>query len=210
MEQNNQIKWEVVATASIEDRTRFWCAISLSVLKPHLINRRLAGAEQICAFRSSDTGLNSNGIFINRMVNYIESQKDEEVGEDFLKDAIRQSGIQDEIELMDVQDLSQCDLSTEQQILIILSKLLPKNLTSHKCTFEINILGEKMVFEKTNLFNTISIGFNFGFFKFRQWKQSSSLLEFASKSNEWIHQEIHGGIENQCKYGNYFYDTEYN
>lgn len=149
----DQLKWEIIATASIEDRARFWRAISLSVLKPHLINRRLAGAEQLCVLRSSETGLNSNGLVINRMVDYIESHKDDEVGEDFLRDAIRQSGIQDELESVDVQDLSQCDLGIEKQILVILNKLLPKNLASHKCTFEINILGKKIVFERIDHFH---------------------------------------------------------
>lgn len=144
MEQNNKIKWEIVTRTSIEDRNKFWRAILLSVIKPHLINRRLAGAEQMCVFHSTDTGLNADGSLINRIVNHIDSHINDEVDVDFLTKALPQLDAPNKFELIDIQDLTKCDFNTEKQILVILNKLLPKNLSSHKCTFEINILGESI------------------------------------------------------------------
>lgn len=144
MEINNEIKWETVIIAPIENSRKFWRAITLSVIKPHLINRRLAGAEQICIFRSTDTDLNIDGKFINLIANHIESQTDDEINVDFLKVILRKIDIApDKFEI--IPSLSKCDLNTEKQILVILNKLLPKNVSSHACTFEINVLGNRKI-----------------------------------------------------------------
>lgn len=140
MEINNKIKWETVIITPIENGRKFWRAITLSVIKPHLINRRLAGAEQICIFRSTDTSLNTDGKFINHIVNHIESQKDDEIDVDFLKRILRRIDVASE-KFEIIPSLSKCDLNTEKQILVIFNKLLPKNVSSNACTFEINILG---------------------------------------------------------------------
>lgn len=143
MELNSKIKkWEIIATASIQNRNKFWRAISLSVIKPHLINRRLAGAEQMCLFRSSNFDLNADGKLIYGIVDYIDSQSNDEVDLDFLGEALRQVDAQNDFEQISSQDLFKCDFSTEKRIFVILNKLLPKNLSSHKCTYEINILGK--------------------------------------------------------------------
>lgn len=153
MEPNNRIEWETVTIVPIEDRKKFWRAISLSVIKPHLINRRLAGAEQICVFRSNNTGLNVDRNCINRIVNYIDSHINDEVDTDFLQKALHQSDAENHFQLINSRDISKYDLSVDRQILVILNKLLPKNLSSNKCTFEINILGN--ILKSIHLINKI-------------------------------------------------------
>lgn len=142
MEQNKKLKWEIVQRLPVENRNNFSEAIFLSVVKPHLINRRLAGAEHLCVFRSNDTTVNIDGKLINQFSAYIEKHIDNEIDVDFVKDALDESSALDKFEEMNVQKLTKYDLKKKTETLIILNKLLPKNVSTYKCTFELNIIGK--------------------------------------------------------------------
>lgn len=141
MERNDELKWITIETASVENRNNFWKAILLSVVKPHLINRRLAGAEQIYACQSNAPESNANGELIRKFASYIQDHSEDEINKEFVMKILIEIGCQNKFIDKDNQEISKCDLNKEKQILIILNKLLPKNLTSHKCTYEINIIG---------------------------------------------------------------------
>ncbi|XP_031629782.1 probable tRNA (uracil-O(2)-)-methyltransferase [Contarinia nasturtii] len=131
------VKWEIIVRAAVENRNNFWKAILLSAIKPHLINRRLAGAEQICIFRTNNTDLNRNGQFINKLLAYIQMRTETEIDVDYVKKAIYELQTQDEFKQIDDQ---QYDLNKDRQILIILNKLLSKNISTFGYTYEINII----------------------------------------------------------------------
>lgn len=135
------IEWEIVDTYRVDNRANFWNAILLSVTKPHLINRRLAGSEQVSVFRSRANQLNPNVKFIERIADRIQKHFAEDVDADFMKKHLNEADISMEFDEVDIQQISKCDLNKDKQILIVLSKLLPKSLVSNKCTFEVAILG---------------------------------------------------------------------
>lgn len=141
MESNESIKWEIIERADVVNRNNFWKAILLSILKPHLINRRLAGAEQICVFRSNTIDINSSGQLINKFVAYINSQTEAGIDVDFIRRAFCELNVQADFEHIDNKQLSTYDLNKDRQILIILNKLMSKNVSNYGCTYEINIIG---------------------------------------------------------------------
>lgn len=141
MELCDESKWEIFDTVPIENRHNFWKPILLSVVKPHLINRRLAGAEQLYIGHAKSSRFNANWLFIKRVASYITENCIEEIDVDFIKRILVECGLQDEFSEINGETLSKCDLNYEQKIIIVLNKLLPKNLTAQKCTFEVNILG---------------------------------------------------------------------
>lgn len=141
MNQNIELKWERIGSYPIENRANFWKAIVLSVIKPHLINRRLAGAEQIAVFQSSLCGINKDLKFIKHIAHSICERSDENVDVNFVLNILNKIKSPDEFTEIQIQTLSECDFDKENRVLVILSKLLPKNLQSHKCTYELAILG---------------------------------------------------------------------
>lgn len=143
-----KLNWESIGSYSIENRSNFWKAIFLSVTKPHLINRRLAGAEQISIYRCNCGHPNPKlSTFIDRIAqtaqNTISDDLDENIG---LPTILHESRINDEFHEIDLQCASTHDLNAEKLAIVILSKLVPKNLASNKITYEIAILG-KCTFE---------------------------------------------------------------
>lgn len=141
MNQNIELKWERIGSYPIENRVNFWKAIVLSVIKPHLINRRLAGAEQIAVFQSNSCGINEDLKFINHTARFIHKQSDRNVDVNFVLNILKEFESPDEFTDVPIQTLSECDFERKSGIFVILSKLLPKNLQSHKCTYELAILG---------------------------------------------------------------------
>lgn len=141
MESNDKFRWEIVESVVIENRLNFWKAILLGVIKPHLINRRLAGAEHIYVCRSKQSLLNANGQLIKQIAAYITEHSKDEIGTDIVKRILKENGYQNEFEEIDVHQLSKINLNQDKQILIVLNKMLPKNVAAQKCTFEVSVLG---------------------------------------------------------------------
>lgn len=137
MELENCLKWTLIETLPIENDLNFWKAILLSVTKPHLINRRLAGAQQISVYQSNTTDLN----IVNRIANYVQQPIDFDEAL-ILHKILQETQTLDHFHPVDTQFLSECDFNRDKLIFVILSKCLPKNLQSHKNTFEITILGK--------------------------------------------------------------------
>lgn len=158
MNLNDETNWKTVQTVVAEHPEKFWKAISLAVIKPHVINRRLAGAETISILRCRATQLNSGGKFIRQIAHIIQNNIKEDVNKDFLTNIINEVNSSEKFEDVNTQNPFDSDLNEEKQILVILNKLLPKNLTSHKCTFEIAILGNfedllhKLIYSMINIF----------------------------------------------------------
>lgn len=143
MDLNDESKWEIISTVPAERRANFWKAILLSVTKPHVINRRLAGAETISVLRFGATELNRAGKFMRNIAHIIQNHIEEnDIGRDFMVKILQEAGVTDGSEEINTQCLPDIDLNEEKLILVILNKLLPKNLASHKCTFELTILGD--------------------------------------------------------------------
>lgn len=140
MDQDNE--WEIVDTYQVDNRANFWNAILLSVTKPHLINRRLAGSEQISLFRIHANELNNNVKFIEKIASRIQKHFAQDVDAEFMKKHVHETDISIEFDEIGIQHISKCDLNKDKQILIVLSKLLPKSLVSNKCTFEVAVLGD--------------------------------------------------------------------
>lgn len=141
MESNVELKWESFGSCPVENRPNFWKAILLSVTKPHLINRRLAGAEQIAVLQSNSFGLNTDGKLIKQIACSIQKQFDEDIDSDFMQKILNEMQLSDRFQEVDIHKLSEYDLNKKEHVVVILSKLLPKNLVSYKCTYEIAILG---------------------------------------------------------------------
>lgn len=148
MEQKNN--WELVESHTIENsrsRSNFWKAILLSVTKPHLINRRLAGAEQISVYRRNlnDSNIESSSSaerFIDQVVGIAQKTFHEDSYENILPEVLDETQTVVEFHEVDIQCTFECDLNKEKCVFVILSKLLPKNLASNKITYEIAIIGK--------------------------------------------------------------------
>lgn len=140
-----EINWESIGNYSVENRPNFWKAIFLSVTKPHLINRRLAGAEQISIHRCNFGRPNTT--YFDRIAHTAQNTISTDLDENnILPTILRQTNLADEFHEIDLQCASTHDLNEEKVALIILSKLVPKNLATNKITYEIAILG-KCTFE---------------------------------------------------------------
>lgn len=147
MDLNDDTKWKIIKTLPAERPQNFWRSILLSITKPHVINRRLAGAELLAVFRCSATELNSDGKFMRQIAQTISNHGDDEIDSDALAKILQETGATgDGFEQDSAEVLVNVDLNKEKQILVILNKLLPKNLAAHKCTYEIAILGNYACF----------------------------------------------------------------
>lgn len=146
MDLNDASKWQIVDTVPAEHSHNFWRAVLLSVIKPHVINRRLAGAEPIAALRTSAIHLNLDGQFIRRIAHIVQSRTQDEIGAEFLAHILNESEVRNEFVDVDAHSLFDLDFNSEKQIVVILNKLLPKNLSTHKHTFEIAILGKGSIY----------------------------------------------------------------
>lgn len=136
------INWASNGTYPIENRSNFWKAIFLSVTKPHLINRRLAGAEQISIYQSNCTDPNTLSTFIDRVAQIAQKTFADDLGENHvLPKILHETETNAKFHEIDVQSASAYDLCEKKLVIVMLNKLLPKNLASNKITYEIAILG---------------------------------------------------------------------
>lgn len=136
-----KINWESLGSYPVENRSNFWKAIFLSVTKPHLINRRLAGAEQISIYRCNCGSPNTK--FIDHITHTAQNTISTDLDEhDILPTILRETRTDDEFHEIDLQCASTLDLNEEKLTIVILSKLVPKNLASNKITYEIAMLGK--------------------------------------------------------------------
>lgn len=153
-----KVNWELIETHSIENRSNFWKAIFLSVTKPHLINRRLAGAEQISLYRSK----RNDPTFIDRVAQIAQETFPDELDEEnILPKILNETKAMAALHKIDLQSASKYDLNEEKLVIVILNKLLPKNLASNKITYEIAIIGKgnfpDLIFFFANSFAMISL-----------------------------------------------------
>lgn len=140
MAQNSN--WDSIGTYSIENRSNFWKAIFLSVTKPHLINRRLAGAEQISIYQSNCNDPNTLSTFNDHVSQIVQKTFPDDLDENILPKILHETHTQAEFHEIDIQCTATYDLNEEKLVIVILNKLLPKNLASNKITYEIAILGK--------------------------------------------------------------------
>lgn len=139
-----KLNWELIESFPIANRSNFWKSILLSISKPHLINRRLAGAEQLSVYQSK---FNDNSSLPSTFINQLTrcAQCTEDFNENILSEILQDTQTIDAFHEIDIQCASKCDLNEEKHVFVMLSKLLPKNLATNKITYEIAVVGNIMV-----------------------------------------------------------------
>lgn len=133
-----QLEWKLIENVSLASEINYWKGVLLSVVKPHVINRRLAGAEQVAVFRSGHANIDAK-LIGQRVFGSQDHVADSDINAEFLKKIIDEFGGQ--FDELDSQHLATCDFYNDRQTVIILNKLLPKNMSLQKCTFEVVLLG---------------------------------------------------------------------
>lgn len=136
-----KLNWDSIETYAIENRANFWKAILLSITKPHLINRRLAGAEPLSIYQRKCNNPTISSTFIDQITRIAQNTCADDVAENILPKILRDAQCADAFHETDIQCASKCDLHNENHVFIILSKLLPKNLATNKITYEIAVVG---------------------------------------------------------------------
>lgn len=135
------LRLDLVESVPIENGQNFWKAIKLSVIKPHTISRKLAGAEIQNIFQLSIADINANANLFKRIASYLkENNHGDPVEFGTVKKILK--ALQYDLELIEIAEKDFCVPDDDSHLYFIISKLLPRNLKSDQFTYELIILGK--------------------------------------------------------------------
>lgn len=120
----------------------FWRSVNLFITKPHTISRQLAGAEQVILFKIQNGNLTAE---IERIGEFIKNCDNIRPNEEFLAGMftdLKISGSFEQIDKKIFQDLIKSNDQNNQANIVLVNKLLPKNLKCHENVYELVVLGK--------------------------------------------------------------------
>lgn len=155
-EVNSNIQIEKILSQSIAKLQNFWKALKLSVIKPHTIRRQLAGAEQIAIFKCTISEPIAYVEFCIQIASKISKPNRIFADCDFIPRICANLSVQTEVENIGAKYLHDTDINDDhsKHFIIILNKLLAKNLKVRQHSFELIIFGNDFIcFKKRNQSN---------------------------------------------------------
>lgn len=140
-------KLHKLCESTLDHNENFWHSIKLIVTKPHIVNKRLTGSVPIKLFECNGqpTSDNAHHLDIIYTVQSSPYTDDETILQKLLNLALRKINANFE-EAWNQLICSKTPKSATNVCLVIVNKLLPKNLKIHCPSYELCIIGETSVF----------------------------------------------------------------
>lgn len=133
---------QLLCESAIVSSKNFWKSIQIYLLKPHIVNRRLAGAEllSVLEHRNGD----SSGADINALCDYLSKVLGNSVEKIPIVNILNEIHLENAFNVVDKEHLIEALTKSDvfKSCFVAINKLLPKNLKVHGISYELVVFGK--------------------------------------------------------------------